>query len=184
MRGYNCHEEIEIYLAADRVCFKAGRDRSVGGGSMSQDGHLGADLLQLEKEVFRSGNGRTASFASARRRKCPAQTGGGGFNARQTDAAGRSQKKALRAKERRQLVRKLIDEYRVSLRRACAVCLLARSLAYYKSHGRDDRAVRLRIREIAAASVRYGMTRIHVLLSAKALRIITNECAGFIKKKD
>jgi putative transposase len=42
--------------------------------------------------------------------------------------------------------------------------LLARSLVYYKPHGRDDRAVRQRIKEIAAVRVRYGMARIHVLL--------------------
>jgi putative transposase len=37
-------------------------------------------------------------------------------------------------------------------------------LVYYKAHGRDDRAVRQRIKEIAATRVRYGMARIHVLL--------------------
>jgi putative transposase len=42
--------------------------------------------------------------------------------------------------------------------------LLARSLFYYKSHGRDDHAVRQRIKEIAAVRVRYGVARIHVLL--------------------
>ena len=61
-------------------------------------------------------------------------------------------------------MQKLIDEYRVSIKRAAAVCLLARSLVYYKAHGRDDRAVRQRIKEIAATRVRYGMARIHVLL--------------------
>jgi putative transposase len=62
------------------------------------------------------------------------------------------------------LVKKLIDEYRISTKRACAVCLLARSQAYYKPHGRDDRAVRQRIKEIAATRVRYGEARIYVLL--------------------
>ncbi len=62
------------------------------------------------------------------------------------------------------MVKKLLDEYRVSIKRATAVCLLARSLFYYKAHGRDDRAVRQRIKEIAAVRVRYGVARIHVLL--------------------
>lgn len=52
----------------------------------------------------------------------------------------------------------------ISVKRAATVCLLARSLYYYKAHGRDDRAVRQRIKEIAATRVRYGMDRIHVLL--------------------
>jgi putative transposase len=42
--------------------------------------------------------------------------------------------------------------------------LLARSLFYYRAHGRDDQAIRQRIKEIAAVRVRYGMARIHVLL--------------------
>jgi len=45
------------------------------------------------------------------------------------------------------------------------VCLTARSLHYFKLQGRrDDRAVRQRIKEIAETRVRYGFTRIHVLL--------------------
>jgi putative transposase len=62
-------------------------------------------------------------------------------------------------------VKKLIDEYRVSVRRACQVCLTARSVIYFKLQGpRDDRAVRARIKEIAETRVRYGIARIHVLL--------------------
>jgi putative transposase len=67
-------------------------------------------------------------------------------------------------------VQKLIDEYRISIKRAASVCLLARSLVYYKAHGRDDRAVRARIKEIAATRVRYGMARIHVLLRREGWR--------------
>ncbi|MDQ4121286.1 MAG: IS3 family transposase [Acidobacteriota bacterium] len=79
-------------------------------------------------------------------------------------------KKALRARERRQLVKKLIDEYRISIKRASALCLLARSLVYYQAHGSDDRAVRQRIKEIAATRVRYGVARIHVLLRREGWR--------------
>lgn len=164
MRGYNCHEKIEIYRITDRLCAQAGGNRCSGRRSVPEDGHLGADLLQLEAEVFRAWNRRIASSASTRRRELAAQTGRRRFNARQTNASGRIEKKALRAKERRALVKQLIDEYRISLSRACALCLLARSLAYYKPHGRDDQAVRARIKEIAAVRIRYGMARIHVLL--------------------
>jgi putative transposase len=52
----------------------------------------------------------------------------------------------------------------MSVKRASAICLLARSLFYYQSRGRDDRAVRQRIKEIAMVGVRYGVARIHVLL--------------------
>lgn len=37
-------------------------------------------------------------------------------------------------------------------------------MTYYKAHGRDDRVVRQRIKEIALVRVRYGVARIHVLL--------------------
>jgi putative transposase len=62
------------------------------------------------------------------------------------------------------LVKKIIDEYRLSIKRASAICLLARSLFYYQTHGRDDLALRQRIKEIASVRVRYGVARIHVLL--------------------
>ena len=53
------------------------------------------------------------------------------------------------------MVKKLIDEYRVSVKRACRICLTARSLYYFKLQGlRDDRAAQTRIKEIAAARVR------------------------------
>ena len=53
MRGYNCYEEIEIHRTTDRVCSEAGGNRRAGGGSLSQDGHLGSDVFQLEAKVLR-----------------------------------------------------------------------------------------------------------------------------------
>ena len=68
-------------------------------------------------------------------------------------------------------MKKLIEQYRVSIRRACRVCLTARSLVYFKLQGpRDDRAIRARIKEIAETRVRYGFTRIHVLLRREGWR--------------
>ena len=164
MRGYNCHEEIKVYRTTNRVCSQAGGDGSAGGGSVPEDGYCGGDLLQLEEKVQWIRKRGTQTSAAARRREQPAQTGRRRADFGQTNAAGCTQKKALRARERRRLVKKLIDQYRASIRRASAVCLLARSLFYYQAHGRDDQAVRQRIKEIAAVRVRYGVARIHVLL--------------------
>lgn len=62
----------------------------------------------------------------------------------------------------------MVDEldlaYRVGKRRACEIVGLWRAVYYYKSVKKDDRALRQRIHEIAAARVRYGYQRIHVLL--------------------
>ncbi len=165
MRGYNCYEKIEVYRTTNRLRLEAGGNRYSGRRSVSKDGHFGGDVFQLETEVFRSGNRRIATAQTTRRRELAAQASGRRPDARQADAAGCFEKKALRAKQRRQLVKKLIDDYRVSTRRACRVCLTARSVVYYKLQGpRDDRAVRARIKEIAETRVRYGIARIHVLL--------------------
>lgn len=165
MRGYNCDEKIKVHGATNRVCSQAGGNWHSGRRSLSEDRHFRSDIFQLEAEVFRFRNRRTQKIEAARRRELAAQAGGRRFDARQADAAGCFEKKVLRAKQRRQLVKKLIDEYRVSVRRACRICLTARSLYYFKLQGpRDDRAVRARIKEIAETRVRYGIARIHVLL--------------------
>jgi putative transposase len=62
------------------------------------------------------------------------------------------------------LAQGLQRDYKVSIQRACKVIRLFRSAWYYRSRRRDDRAVRERIKEIAATRVRYGYNRIHTLL--------------------
>ena len=62
------------------------------------------------------------------------------------------------------MVTGLVSDYRVSLRRACAVSLLSTSVWYYQAHGREDRPLRTRIRDIAETRVRYGLRRIYILL--------------------
>ena len=58
----------------------------------------------------------------------------------------------------------MVDQYRVSERRACDVIQISRTSYRYKSI-RDEQAVlRMRINEIAKVRVRYGYKRIHVLL--------------------
>lgn len=170
MRGYNCHEEIEIYRKPDYLCLEASGDGRPRRGSLPEDRNQRSNVLQLEEEVFRSGNSRTQTAQTARRRERSIETGRSGSDARQTDLAGGVEKKALRAGERRRLVKKIIDEYRLSIQRASSICLLARSLFYYRAHGRDDRAVRQRIKEIAAVRVRYGVARIHVLLRREGFK--------------
>ncbi len=57
----------------------------------------------------------------------------------------------------------LLDAYRIGLRRGCRLMMQSRTVYHYRSC-RDDRALTQRIREIAAARVRYGCQRIHILL--------------------
>ncbi len=70
----------------------------------------------------------------------------------------------MKVQQLRLLATELMDSYRVSVQRACGVIQLHRSSWYYKHHRREDRPLRQRIKEIAAARVRYGLWRIYILL--------------------
>ena len=54
--------------------------------------------------------------------------------------------------------------FRVSERRACGVAGVPRSTCRYRSAARDQTALRVRLRDLAASRVRYGYRRLHVLL--------------------
>ena len=58
----------------------------------------------------------------------------------------------------------LRDSYRVAISRACRAVLLSESVYRSRSKRNPDTALRERIKEIAAARMRYGYQRIHVLL--------------------
>jgi len=71
----------------------------------------------------------------------------------------------------RERVADLEEAYWVSERRACRVIRICRSSHRYRSHRRDDRALRLRILEIAETRVRYGYRRVQVLLRREGWRV-------------
>jgi putative transposase len=54
--------------------------------------------------------------------------------------------------------------FNVSAQRACRVIRLGRSTFYWKSHAKDQSALRTRLRELAAARPRFGYPRLHILL--------------------
>lgn len=56
-----------------------------------------------------------------------------------------------------------MDAYRIGVRRGCRLMMQSRTVYRYRCC-RDDRALTMRIREIAQTRVRYGCQRIHVLL--------------------
>ena len=77
----------------------------------------------------------------------------------------------MTARRKRALVEHLVDNYRVSVRRACHVIPFRRSSCYYQPVGRDDTALRRRrIREIAETRVRYGIWRVVTLLRREGWR--------------
>lgn len=58
----------------------------------------------------------------------------------------------------------MIEDYRISFRRACSLVSLSTSMYYYQRVDKDDRLLAFRIREIAMSRVRYGFWRIYTLL--------------------
>jgi len=61
--------------------------------------------------------------------------------------------------------------FQVSERRACRVAGVPRSSCRYRSQARDQTPLRHRLRELAAARVRYGYRRLHVLLQREGWRV-------------
>ncbi len=104
-----------------------------------------------------------ADYASLRKRAAsssswsPSEPGQG-------HVAGRAVKKVLRPAQRKTRVGRLVDRYRVGVRRACTVVKQSRSAFYYQPRDHDDAPLLGRIEEIAAVRVRYGFWRIYVLL--------------------
>ena len=61
--------------------------------------------------------------------------------------------------------------FRVSERRACRVAGVPRSTCRYRSRAYDQAPLRVRLRDLAAARVRYGYRRLHVLLRREGWRV-------------
>jgi len=68
-------------------------------------------------------------------------------------------------------VRWLQDCYRISERRGCAVLRFTRRSHRYRSTRADQAPLHQRIKEIAAARVRYGYRRVHVLLPREGWQV-------------
>ena len=62
----------------------------------------------------------------------------------------------------------LREDYEVSERRACRLLVLHRSVCRYESRKKDDRALRMRLKELAYARPRYGYRRLTVLLQRES----------------
>ena len=71
----------------------------------------------------------------------------------------------------RPLVEFLRVGFKVSTRRACRVVGLSRSTNDYISQAKEQSALRIRIRDLAQARVRYGYRRLHVLLLREGWRV-------------
>jgi putative transposase len=68
-------------------------------------------------------------------------------------------------------VQQLQVSYDISQRRACQALVVARSTVRYHSVADDQAALRIRLRDLAAARVRYGCRRLHTLLVREGWRV-------------
>ncbi len=68
---------------------------------------------------------------------------------------------------RRDVVRHLLGAYGIGERRACSATGFRRSLHRYRLRRDPQAELRLRLRDLAAARVRYGYRHLHVLLRTK-----------------
>jgi len=82
----------------------------------------------------------------------------------QGDSSGRTTKKLLKPARKRDLLFEILEDYEVSERRACRLLVLHRSVCRYESRQKDDRALRMRLKELAYSRPRYGYRRLTVLL--------------------
>jgi len=73
------------------------------------------------------------------------------------------------ASQRRQAVRHLQLQYKISERRGCQLTKLSRSAFRYQHRKSPQTALRERIKEIARTRIRYGYKRIHVRLKREGI---------------
>jgi putative transposase len=72
---------------------------------------------------------------------------------------------------KRVLAKFLCSSFQVSERRACRLLKFPRSVYYYRSRADPQTELRLRLKDLAAARVRYGYERLHTLLVREGWQI-------------
>jgi transposase InsO family protein len=79
--------------------------------------------------------------------------------------------KVLKPRQKRLLVKDLCVGYKVGQKRASQVPGFNRSTYYYRSRTNPQTELRIRLKELAAARVRYGSRRLHILLMREGWKI-------------
>src|ERR1017187_519866 len=131
---------------------------------MPPDRDQRCDVLPLEGQVRGHGSERGAAAASAGRRERTAEEDCGAAGAGHRCAEGRALKKMVSPLAKREAVRVVREEARLSERRACGLLRMHRGSCRYRRRERSDTALRTRLREIAGERPRFGCRRLHRML--------------------
>lgn len=84
----------------------------------------------------------------------------------------------LKAVKRRELAAWMQERFKVSVRWACELTLLRRSVWYAKSQAPNQSALRRRIRDIAMSRPRFGCPRVLVMLKREGWAVERSSCTG------
>lgn len=102
----------------------------------------------------------------------------------QGHATGCAFKKALRPARKRKLVDTIKADWKVSIRRACSVLKVDRSLYVYKSRRGEQAELKLKIKDICQTRVRYGYRRVHILIKREGWPVNAKRIYRLYKEMD
>ncbi|TAU35301.1 IS3 family transposase [Rhizobium leguminosarum] len=93
-------------------------------------------------------------------------------------------KKPLRPARKRKLVDTVKADWKVSIRRACSVLKIDRSLYVYKSRRGEQAELKLKIKDICQTRVRYGYRRVHILIKREGWAVNPKRIYRLYKEMD
>jgi putative transposase len=69
------------------------------------------------------------------------------------------------------LVEQIMRWFEIGSRRACGLVLMNRATFFYRSHAKDRRALKMRLRDLAMSRVRFGYLRLTVMLKREGWEV-------------
>ncbi len=90
----------------------------------------------------------------------------------------------MRPARKRKLVDTIKADWKVSIRRACSVLKVDRSLYVYKSRRGEQAELKLKIKDICQTRVRYGYRRVHILIKREGWSVNPKRIYRLYKEMD
>lgn len=90
----------------------------------------------------------------------------------------------MRPARKRKLVDTIKADWKVSIRRACSVLKVDRSLYVYKSRRGEQAELKLKIKDICQTRIRYGYRRVHILIKREGWSVNPKRIYRLYKEMD